>query len=354
MIRKYKKQLIGASALTLLPMVLGVLLWKKLPGVASPGWGFDNGLPVMTFLFVQPPVTLALLWLCVWVNARSNRDQNKKVQATVLWIIPIMSNLVAGMLFAVSQGAAKAVPAIFLMVFGAMFAVIGNYLPKTRRNPNIGIKVSWALASDENWNATHRFGGKCWFVGGIAMMLSVCLPQKIGLPLFIGLTFAMVLAPILYSYLYFRRQKREGTAPDVKAALKSRYGTWGIAAVTVILVLVAVLMFTGNIRYTYQDSALSIRADYYSDLEVPYDVIDSVEYRASESRGVRTMGYGSARLLMGTFQNDEFGLYTRYSYTGCPSAVVLKSGKKTLVLSGRNDAETQEIYEELTKRVMKP
>lgn len=351
MIRKYKKQLIAASLLTLLPMVLGVLLWKELPGLASPGWGFENSVPVMTFLFVQPPITLAGLWLCVWITSKDNGDQNKKVQSTVLWIIPVLSNLVAGMMFAVSQGAAQAFPRIFLLVFGLMFAVIGNYMPKTRRNSTIGIKVSWALASDENWNATHRFGGRCWFVGGILTMLAACLPEKIGLPLFLVLTLAYILAPMIYSYCYYRKQKREGTAPDVKAELSQKYTKWTMVFLGALLVLVGILMFTGDIAFTYGETALSITADFYSDLEVPYDVIETVEFRATETRGTRTMGYGSGRLLMGTFENDEFGLYTRYSYTGCKSAVVVRSGDRVLVLSGRDDDETRGIYEELTARV---
>lgn len=237
------------------------------------------------------------------------------------------------------------------MALGAMFAVIGNYLPKTRRNTTIGIKVSWALASDENWNATHRFGGRCWFVGGIVSMLTACLPEKIGLPLFLILTLAYTLAPVVYSYCYYRRQKREGTAPDVKAELSSKYAKWSLVFLAAILIFVGLMMFTGNIEFTFGDNEFSIEADFYNDLEVPYEIIQSVEYRETENRGTRAMGYGSARLLLGTFENEEFGLYTRYSYTGCKSAVVLRSGGKVLVLSGRNEAETLEIYGELEKRV---
>ena len=81
-----------------------------------------------------------------------------------------------------------------------------------------------------------------------------------------------------------------------------------------------------------------------------YDLVDSVEYRNEDDAGFRQSGFGSARLLMGTFENDEFGRYTRYSYTGCKTCVVLKSKDETLVVSGKNDVETKQIYDMLSSK----
>ena len=70
-----------------------------------------------------------------------------------------------------------------------------------------------------------------------------------------------------------------------------------------------------------------------------------------ENVGVRTNGFGSARLLMGIFQNDEFGFYTLYAYTGAKEFVVLTSGTKTLVI-GMNDVEdTQAIYDTMLEKI---
>ena len=70
-----------------------------------------------------------------------------------------------------------------------------------------------------------------------------------------------------------------------------------------------------------------------------------------ENVGVRTNGFGSARLLMGIFQNDEFGSYTLYAYTGAKEFVVLTSGTKTLVI-GMNDVEdTQAIYDTMLEKI---
>ena len=56
---------------------------------------------------------------------------------------------------------------------------------------------------------------------------------------------------------------------------------------------------------------------------------------------------------MGTFRNEEFGVYTRYAYTGCEATVVLTvDGVKKLVIGGKEKEATKEIYEKLKKKVI--
>ena len=50
------------------------------------------------------------------------------------------------------------------------------------------------------------------------------------------------------------------------------------------------------------------------------------------------------------FENDEFGNYTRYTYYKPEACVVMKVNGKTLVLSGKDAAETQAIYRQLLEK----
>ncbi|MBQ9997164.1 MAG: hypothetical protein IJP32_12375, partial [Clostridia bacterium] len=90
---------------------------------------------------------------------------------------------------------------------------------------------------------------------------------------------------------------------------------------------------------------------YWDDLTVDYAAIDSIEYREDGVDGSRVGGYGSPRLALGNFRNDEFGNYTRYTYTQTTPCVVLTSGENILVLNGRDDAAALEIYEKLSERI---
>ena len=268
----------------------------------------------------------------------------------VLWIMPILSLLCAGLSYALSAGISLSVGRITTLCLGLMFAAIGNYLPKCRRNYTIGIKVTWALASDENWNATHRFAGRVWVIGGVAVMLAALLPE--GWNVFAAVLGAVVISviPTVYSYRYYKGQLARGEKPDPLPTLSSRY--WKIsAAVTVaILIFVAVMLFSGKVETTFGDNSFTVRGSYYGSQTVSYADIDSLELRQDDVPGSRVFGVGSYRLLLGTFRNEEFGTYTRYTYYKPEACIVVRMGEKVLVLSGKDTAETQEIYSQLLSR----
>mgnify|MGYP006946276043 FL=1 len=66
---------------------------------------------------------------------------------------------------------------------------------------------------------------------------------------------------------------------------------------------------------------------------------------------MRTNGFGSARLSMGIFQNDEFGSYTLYAYTGAKEFIVLTSETRTLVIGMSKVEDTQTIYDTLLSKI---
>jgi uncharacterized membrane protein len=70
----------------------------------------------------------------------------------------------------------------------------------------MGIKLPWTLNSDENWNATHRFGGKVWFLGGIATMLTAFMGS---FWLMMAILVAMCAIPTVYSYVYYCKYEKE-------------------------------------------------------------------------------------------------------------------------------------------------
>ena len=353
MIRKYKKTLILSSLLTLLPILVGLLLWEQLPRQFATHWGLDgqaDGWSSLPFaVFCPPIIMLALQWLCIFFTARDpgNKDQNTKPLGLVLWIIPFLSNMTAAMMYALALGAEFSPASLTVAALGLMFIAIGNYLPKCKMNATLGIKVSWAYTSEENWNATHRFGGKVWFLGGIAMMLCGLVPDAYGVTVMLFAMLVLIFIPVIYSYVYYRRQKARGDnlLPPPKFSAKSGKLTAGILCVT--LVVVALILFSGNVSVDFGETSFTVDATFYDDLTVDYAAIDSLEYREGSIPGTRVFGFGSLKLLLGSFENEEFGIYTRYTYYSPDACIVLTVGDKVLVLSGKTAAETQAIYEAL-------
>jgi uncharacterized membrane protein len=105
---------------------------------------------------------------------------------------------------------AGGVDATRLLVGGLMlfFAFLGNVTGKVRRNFWVGVRVPWTLASETVWNRTHRVAAWLWTPGGLVLGVAVLL----GMPLAWAFVPFMVLLlyPVLYSLLLYKRLQREG------------------------------------------------------------------------------------------------------------------------------------------------
>jgi uncharacterized membrane protein len=88
---------------------------------------------------------------------------------------------------------------------GVTFLYIGNYMPKCKQNFTLGIKLPWTLNSEANWNATHRLAGKVWMAAGVLFLLCIFLPKPALMLALLIILPVMVLVPLVYSYLYYKK-----------------------------------------------------------------------------------------------------------------------------------------------------
>ncbi|MBR3767871.1 MAG: hypothetical protein IKL10_06485 [Clostridia bacterium] len=116
----------------------------------------------------------------------------------------------------------------------------------------------------------------------------------------------------------------------------------------VIFSFVLLITNTGKIEFSVNEEKLEISSPYWSEYSVLLKDIESIEYTETDSKGSRTSGFGSMKLLMGVFENDAFGKYLRYSYTKCTSCIAITDiNKKVLVISKETNEETLEFYNQL-------
>lgn len=351
--KQNKRKLLLSSVLILLPIAAGLLLWDRLPAQLATHWGADGNadgqLGRFAAILLPPLLLLAVHWLCLFFTARDpgNRGQSSKVFGLIFWICPVLSMVSSGFIYYTALGGSFRFDRLFLLLIGLFFALMGNWLPKCRRNSTIGIKVKWALENEENWNATHRLGGRVWVAGGLLTMVCAFLPEAVIPWTMLVLLIVMAALPTAYSYAYYRRQLAAGTVSPSAPNRKRTAMTLVFSAA--LLIFLAVMLLTGSVHVRFDEQSFTVNATYWSDLTVEYDAIEALEYREHCPAGSRTNGFGSFRLALGSFHNDEFGSYTRYSYTGCDACVILTVDGRTLVLSGKNEAETQAIYQTLTQ-----
>ncbi|WP_304338197.1 SdpI family protein [Collinsella tanakaei] len=90
---------------------------------------------------------------------------------------------------------------------GIGLMLLGNYLPKVKRNYSFGCKTPWALDNDQNWRLTHRFGGVAMVLAGLMTVVSGLFSRQMGGTAVVLLLAAVIgssLATYAYSYLVFR------------------------------------------------------------------------------------------------------------------------------------------------------
>ena len=361
MFRKNKWKVIISSVVILLPVFYGIAIWDRLPDVMAAHWGADGnadkvwgktlavcGLPLLYLL-------AHLFCLRLTLRDQEKRRQSPKALGMLFWILPVCSLATSGMLYRAALGKGTEASSIVPVLLGALFVCVGNYLPKLTRNRTIGIKLSWTLGNEENWNRTHRFAGKVWVGGGMLLLISAVLPLRAMVWVMVCVVTALGLAPIAYSYAIFRRHRKEGAAYETASKSRAEKIAAKLTAVTVPIVLIgaALLLFTGSIKVNCGDTSMSIEASYWADASVEYSKIDTIEYRGDLDVGVRTNGFGSPKLSMGAFRNDEFGNYTLYAYTSAQEYVVLTSGGKTLAIGMDDAGKTRAIYETLLEKTGK-
>ena len=214
MLKENKGKLMISSIIILLPMVVGIILWDKLPEVITTHWDFHgepDGFSSKAFVvFGMPLILFALQFVCLLATHFGNSQvaQNKKAVALIFWIVPAVSVFIFASMYATALGKDVSIELIAPLLTGFLFIVLGNYLPKVKQNWVIGIKIPWTLKDEENWNKTHRLSGKIWVVGGFAVLLGTFIDGKSAYTFMIAALLVMVLVPTIYSYVLYKKSKK--------------------------------------------------------------------------------------------------------------------------------------------------
>ena len=138
----------------LLPIVLGVVLYDRLPASIPIHFDFagnpDNWAPKALVVFGLP-VFLCLINIICNVSTRKYGGENQSMLVKFCrWLVAVIAPVLVGV----------------------VFVVIGNYSPKTKQNPVAGVRIKWTLESEENWRRTHRFAGYLWMIGGFVLIVN--------------------------------------------------------------------------------------------------------------------------------------------------------------------------------------
>lgn len=206
---KNKRTLILTSLICLIPILVGAAVYSRLPETMPTHWNFQgeadgwSSRPVA--VFALPGILLAVNLLLPLALKADPKHENMSpaLKAVVFWTIPVLSLVCSGATIAAGLGYHLSIERIVPALMGVLFVLIGNYLPKTKQSYTLGIRLPWTLASEENWNRTHRLGGFLWVIGGLCFIVMSFFLWN--LPAFLIPILLMALVPTVYSYLLYRR-----------------------------------------------------------------------------------------------------------------------------------------------------
>ncbi len=211
MLKRNKKTVVVTTIITVLPMLVGLLLWNRLPEQIATH--FDaNGNPDgwssrFVAVFGLPLILLGAHLLCTFGTLADPKKKNiqDKIFRLILWAVPVISLVTSSAVYLYALNVPVDMALVCSVLVGAVFIVVGNYLPKCRQSYTVGIKLPWTLADEDNWNRTHRLAGGLWMAGGALILLAAL----IGLDqawLFLCIAAVMVLVPTVYSFLLYLKK----------------------------------------------------------------------------------------------------------------------------------------------------
>ena len=205
--KTHKRTILLTLFLTLLPIVVGLFLWNQLPEQVATHFSSNepDGWSSRAFaVFVLPAICAGCHLLCAVAPALDPKHENitPKVMTIILWIMPLISWFTSGMILSYAMGKQIPVQTAVGLLIGFVFLILGNYLPKTKQNYTVGIKVPWALNNEENWYHTHRFAGFLFTVAGLIIIVAGLLNWVV---ILIAVAVLAAIAPCIYSYHYYRR-----------------------------------------------------------------------------------------------------------------------------------------------------
>lgn len=196
-----------------LDVAFGAAMWSLMPPRVPIHWGASgevNGWgPSWVNAFLLPGTAVLAYLLLLYVPLIDPLHRNYGAFGGPLRFLRF---LIVGFLVVVhvlvvlaSLGVAVPMDTAMRIALPLLFAGIGTCLASLRNNWFFGIRTPWTLANEEVWTRTHALAGRIWTAGGILLALCAFLPARAGFPALIAGIVVLVLVPVVYSAVIFKR-----------------------------------------------------------------------------------------------------------------------------------------------------
>jgi uncharacterized membrane protein len=198
--------------IVLAALVLSVWAYPLLPASVPTHWnmaGQVNGYSSRLFAVSFTPALMGIMWLLMLVlPAISPRGFSLGESAGGFYIamLAVLALMLAVHWMVLRAALTHVGPSVtlFLVLLGALFIVLGILVARAKKNFWFGVRTPWTLANHEVWARTNQFGGRLLVIGGVMTAL-VGFFAKARMPVLVAIIVIIAAAPIVYSYVTYRR-----------------------------------------------------------------------------------------------------------------------------------------------------
>jgi len=89
---------------------------------------------------------------------------------------------------------------------GVVFAYLGNYMPKIKRNFFVGLKTPWMIIDQEASMMSQWVGGRMMFwLGMLVCVLSLLIPHMTSYIIIMVGVILLIFTPSLVSFFWYRK-----------------------------------------------------------------------------------------------------------------------------------------------------
>ncbi len=169
------KTLIITCLVCLLPVLLGVALWEKLPETMAIHFNMYNepdNFASKGFAVFGLPAMMVILQIVSCIITDINIKQHgerKKFTTVVKWIIPVMSIILQAVTLFYGLGMMIDIRRVAMLIVAGIFIIMGNYMPKFDYIKNYDVEAHKA-------RKINRFIGILMVIMGILALISIFLP----------------------------------------------------------------------------------------------------------------------------------------------------------------------------------
>ena len=218
---------------SLIPLVITGIALGFLPDTVPMHYNAEGaidrwGSKYENLLFPVIILALTLFWqLFIWgfekkaAKAKNDKERTEALSnAKMLHIVAISMALMYcvmqcfilyGAYVEANLGATHSVidvAQISCILLGAMFVVLGNFMPKNRLNGVVGLRIVWSMHNDVTWAKSNRFAGvMLMIVGLMTIITAIFADSMLATGLMLIYLFVSLIIMLIYSYKVYKKER---------------------------------------------------------------------------------------------------------------------------------------------------